>query len=292
MPPELPGNSQEATRALLQLLQQRDAARQEETRRLKEATRARILALLGTDPNTASITDPDLAPQAEAFRGASRRGVADTRAALAERAAFTGLNLGGQGSGAFDTDVQSLGENAGFQEAGYNANLVGQKLEQRRGTLLQGLQLAQAMGATEEAQSIETQLASLDAELRQTGLETQSNLGRGQLGLGVLSQMLQQQRAGGELGLGYADLRERGLLGRGQLGLGALGLTLQDQRAARELGLSYADLRERGLLGRGQLGAGLVGQTLQNQRFYDQLGFSYADLEARANREAFLSLMR
>src|SRR5262245_34966386 len=151
---------------LLKKTQQKD----DENKAIKDAQRARLLELLGTNVNDASITDADLKPQADAYALAQYRAMQQQRAMLAERAAAAGLNTGGAGSGAFDTNLQGLAEQAGEKSAAFNADLVGRKLTERRAQLMQGLQLADAIGARQEANALQAQLAAIDAQLRQTAL--------------------------------------------------------------------------------------------------------------------------
>jgi hypothetical protein len=123
--------------------------------------RAQVMALLGQDPNAASITDPDLAPQANAYGAARERAARQQRAAIMER-----LGAGGAASSsAADIAQQQNADTAGQDTAAFNAGLVGDKLRQRQQTLEAGIQTAASLGMTEEAQNLSRQLANLNAQM-------------------------------------------------------------------------------------------------------------------------------
>ncbi len=126
--------------------------------------------------------DPNLAPQARAYSAARTRAAQRQRSTAAERAAFTGENLGGQGGGAFDSTVNSIQEGAGQDIAGYEAGLVGQEMQARRSDLLNALQLANAVGARDQSAQIQMQLANLDAQIRRESLAQQGSIANANLG--------------------------------------------------------------------------------------------------------------
>lgn len=205
-PSPSPGGGYDSTSAILDYMRQQDAARTQQNQAVTDTTRQTLLNIMGQDTNNASINDADIKPQADAYRVASQRGATQERAALAERAASQGLLSGGQSSGAFDAGIGGIQEQAGQHEASFNANLVGQKLQARKQQLMQALQIADALGARSEAQTLQSQIAALDAQLRTTGMGIQSDLGRGQLGLGLLGTVLGSQNQNDRLGLDYASL--------------------------------------------------------------------------------------
>lgn len=205
--PSAPSSSMDAgTSAMLDYMKSRDAQRDAETAGIRQMQRDKLMSLMGQDMNNASINDSDLRPQADAFKLARDRSAKQEREMLAERAAFTGMNSGGQGSGAFESGLQGIQEQSGQDTAAYNAALVGQKLQERRGMVMQALQLADALGARSEANTLQSQLAQLDAGLRSTGMQMQNQLGRGQLGLGFLNTMLNNQQFNDQMGYNYADM--------------------------------------------------------------------------------------
>jgi hypothetical protein len=127
-------------------------------------------------------SDPNLGPQSQAYEAARLRGAQRERAAGAERAAFEGLNSGGQGSGAFDTSVASGQESAGRDIASHDAALVGQEVQARRNDLMNALQLANSIGARDEASQIQLKLSDLDNQYRYAALGQQGSQFNAQLG--------------------------------------------------------------------------------------------------------------
>ena len=142
-----------------------------------EAMRAALLRLMGrSEPGAIDVnSDPNLSPQARAYAAARQRSAAQEREQTAERAAFQGLNSGGQGSGAFDTSLAGIQENAGRDIAGNEAGLVGQEVAARRNDLQQALQLANAIGARDQASQLQQQLAQLDTTYRYAALNQQNS---------------------------------------------------------------------------------------------------------------------
>ena len=137
---------------------------------LTAAVRAQLLKLMsGTDRPFDAASDP----RAAAYRRARGRSADQERAQAAERAAFMGLNLGGQGSGAFETQVQGIQEGAGEDIAGYEADIQNQEVQARRQQLIQALELATAVGARNEANALQRELANLDTQYRYAALGEQ-----------------------------------------------------------------------------------------------------------------------
>ena len=137
---------------------------------LESAVRQQLLRLLG---ESGQAIDVNADPRAATYRKARQRSAQDERARFAERAAASGLNLGGQGSGAFETGIQGIQEGAGEDIAGYEANLVGEEVQARRQQLMQGLELALALGARTEATALQRELANLDNTYRYAALGEQ-----------------------------------------------------------------------------------------------------------------------
>ena len=133
--------------------------------------------------NINPLTDPNLAPQANAYSAARQRGAERERSALAERAAASGLNQGGAGSGAFEQGISNLTERAGQDIAGQQAGLVGQEVAARRSDLLNGLQIANSVGARDQAAQIQRELANLDNQYRYAALGQNQSQFNDQYGL-------------------------------------------------------------------------------------------------------------
>src|SRR3990167_6561725 len=139
----------------------------------QDQIRALLLEQLGKMGEDPAIDDPALKNQSDAFRRAQVRGGEQQRAALAERAAFTGLNSGGAGSGAFETGIQGIQEGIGEDTAAFDAGLVGQELQGRRAQLQNLLQMALATGDAEAARMVQLQMAQMDDALRRATLGQQ-----------------------------------------------------------------------------------------------------------------------
>jgi hypothetical protein len=117
-----------------------------------------------------SANDPFIKGEMDAQALLAERSRQDRRAASAERAAFTGLNSGGQGSGALDADIASGFEDKGQKLAGLQAQLFGRELQARRTQMSQMLAMALQSGDNEAARALQLQIANMDAELRRMGL--------------------------------------------------------------------------------------------------------------------------
>jgi hypothetical protein len=89
---------------------------------------------------------------------------------LAERAAASGLNNGGAGSGAFDSAIQSQIESQGIDVANYQARLMTQEISARRQDVLNALQFAQG----QEKLYLEQYLQMLNSALQKYGMDQQN----------------------------------------------------------------------------------------------------------------------
>ncbi len=144
---------------------------QEEDAQIKATMRDSLLRLMQQGQEPVDIqNDKVMGGAASAYRNAARREQTQGRDALAERAAFLGLNLGGQGSGSFEGQLQGQEEGVRQDVAGYEANLAVTELQNRRNMLMQGLQIANALGARTEASSLQRELAVLDTKIKQQQL--------------------------------------------------------------------------------------------------------------------------
>lgn len=148
----------------------------------QNSIRALLLQKLQEFGQPTSPNDPIIAGQTEAYRNERTRSAEAERAQMAERAAFQGLLSGGQSSGAFDTTVQGINEQAGQDVSGFKAQLMGRELENRRSQLASMLSLAVQSGDQESARSLQLQIAQMDQELRKMGLAQQGSQFNAQLG--------------------------------------------------------------------------------------------------------------
>lgn len=230
--------------------------------------RQRLLQLLGTDPTKASITDADLAPQADAYAAAREKARREQQANNATRMGAVGLSS----SGAADNARNAGYEAAGQDTAAFNANLVGQKLQQRQQTLEQAIQSAQSLGMTEEAHQLQQQLANLSAQMQTM-----------QLGQGAQGQALQRQVAN-------LDNASKTYLANLDADLRRQGFSTSERLATMD-----AELRRYGIDVQGNLGLlnaiiQMTGQGQQNQQFYDSLGAQLGMFGATLNQNLINNL--
>lgn len=159
-------------KALTDAVQQQLAQNQQ----LMAARRDSLLRLMDQGNKPVDLqNDPTLKAQSDTYRVSKKRGEAEQRAALAERAAFTGLNSGGQGSGSFESALGSLGEQTNEDIAAHDAQLAYGELSARRSALLQAIQIADAIGARSEAEQLNVALAQIDAAMKQAQLTQNQN---------------------------------------------------------------------------------------------------------------------
>jgi hypothetical protein len=143
-----------------------------------------------------TMEDPIVKAQADAFAQAQQRGLEQTRAAMAERAAATGT----LGSGGFNADVQGAYQDMGNQIAGQNASLLGQRLDQQRQEIQNALQMGGQYLSDQQKNALSLKLAQINDATQRMGLGVQERLGTGQLNLGMLNALMQNQQAGNALG--------------------------------------------------------------------------------------------
>jgi hypothetical protein len=167
------------------------------------AQREAILQLLqhGNEPIDVA-SDPILSAQQGQYTQARRTGALQDRGAMAERAAAEGLNSGGQGSGAFDSGVQSINEGASRDIAGHQSELAMNELGARRQQFAQALQLADAIGARKESAQLQMKLAEIDAQLRKYGLDQQQDQFQDSMGFSWAKYLQDQNRDALLAGLG------------------------------------------------------------------------------------------
>lgn len=176
---------------------------------LAGAYRDSLMKMLTDNQQTPSINDPALKAQADAYSLAQTRAKQRARSALAERMSAPGG--AGVDSGSFENSLRGFEQAQGESEAGYNAGLVGNELQQRRQQLLSAASLAGNQLNAEDARALQKELAQLDAAIKRESIAQQGALGN-------------------------ADIALRGELGRGQLNLGLLQALQQGRQFDQSLG--------------------------------------------------------
>jgi hypothetical protein len=237
--------------------------------------RARLLDLLGTDTNNISTTDADVAPQSRAFNAQVDREAQAQRAQALEEANVEGTS----NSGATVNRLSALGMQAAQTKGANDANLIGQKQQQRIQQLQNAIQVASSLGMTQQANDLQRQLANLQAQVTMRGQDV--------------------TQAGQQIQVGLANLDTSSKLYLGQLNaqLQREGYSTQERLAAldaevRKLGintqgdLGQLDIALRQQLGVGQLNLGLLQTLLSNNQANNQLGLSAAQIQALLNQNA------
>ncbi len=159
----------------------------------------KLLLTGGTDGMQLDMDNPAIQAQRSNFDRMNSRETTKQRLAGAERAAARGT----LGSGGFDADMSAAEQAQGDRASGFESQLMTQELQGQRERVMQGLQMALQSGDAAQARQLQERLGTLDATIRREGLGVQEKLGKGQLGLGLLGQLLGDKQAGNALGLGY-----------------------------------------------------------------------------------------
>jgi hypothetical protein len=241
-------------------------AAQNPQQQMQGMLRSSIMGMLGQNVNSASVADADLAPQSQAFRAAAERSQAARRAETVHAA-----QRGGYGnSGALDQRLDALSQQTGQAIGQNDANLVGQKLETRRGQLVKAMELAQQAGLTDEANQLQREIANLGArvqsrgqDISREGLQLQNNLANldssTRIYLGDLNAQMQREGVSAQERMARMDseLRRYGIDVQGNLGL--LDTALRGQLGNRQIDLDY-----------------------------DRLGVDVGEIQARMNRDAVI----
>jgi hypothetical protein len=119
-----------------------------------------------TKSRNPSLSDPGLKAQSDAYSVGQQRARDQARASIAERFAANGI----ADSGAMDQGVAGLYQQQGENQGTFNANLVGNELQNQRAELLNYMQLAGSRLTAQEAQALQLKIADIDAQLRSQGL--------------------------------------------------------------------------------------------------------------------------
>lgn len=153
------------------------------------AVREAILQGLKTsvNPDPAQV---NAHPAAQAARLSLQRSSERDRRQLAERASVEGWS----DSGAVDSELNKIKERRGIGEMQFVGNLATQQLQDNRQFLLQNLALAQGEGQFEKAQSLQRELAAIDAALRDKGINVAAGGASDRLGFDYTALQLQANR--------------------------------------------------------------------------------------------------
>jgi hypothetical protein len=117
------------------------------------------------------LNDPALRAQSDAYAVGQQRARDQAREALAERMSTNGT----ADSGALDTGIRGLYQTQGENQAGFNANLVGNELTRQRDELTSYMQMSGARLSATEANQLQARIAEINAALQAQGMTNQNN---------------------------------------------------------------------------------------------------------------------
>jgi len=205
---------------------------------LNSAFKDSLLKMLSDNQQAPSIEDPALKGQADAFAVGQTRSTQTARSAMAERAAAQGGS--GVDSEVFDQGLSGLYQQQGEAQGSFNAGLVGNELQQRRAQLMSAAALAGNQLTSEQQMALQKQLAETDAAIKREGLAQQGGqfgqtLSEQQRQSGI-DEQLKRLGITSQTQLGQGDLDLRRMLGSGQLSLGLLQALMQNQQHGQTLG--------------------------------------------------------
>lgn len=156
--------------------------------------------------------DPNFKQQTDAFGATQDRARGQYASEAAERLSAKGLG----NSGAMQQEQRLADERAATAKGGFEAQLVGRELENRRNEIQQSLGNLRGMISGDQQLALQKELAQLDAQLKQAGIDQSGSLGaqelalKNKLGTGGLNidlmRLLQQgQQFGDTMGFNVAD---------------------------------------------------------------------------------------
>lgn len=148
---------------------------------MNDEVRNTIMRLLGQGAGDISVTDPNLAPAARAYRNAAQRETQRRREVMAERLAAQGLG----DSGAFDAEVASGLQDEGTGIANFESQLILNEMKNRREELMQALQLGAGLLTAEQQRAVQLEIAHLEAALRREGMSLQNQQFYDNLGFNI-----------------------------------------------------------------------------------------------------------
>jgi hypothetical protein len=176
------------------------------------------------NPQPINAQNSQIAPAIEANKLAEQRGMERNRNLLAERSAANGTS----NSGGFESQLLGLGQDRAAREGQFAGNAVADLGRQQQQDITSALAMGGNLLGDQQRMDLQKQLADLDAQLRREGLGAQtslgnrdidlrSRLGEGQLNLGLLSALLNNDQFGRSLDQNAlqfgAGLDQQGLLG-------------------------------------------------------------------------------
>jgi hypothetical protein len=156
--------------------------------------------------------DPNIRQQVDPYAAAQERARRNYESESAERLSARGM----ANSGVMDQERRYAMETAGQNTGMFEAQLVGRELQNRRAEIQTALAQLMQMGESDKTRQLQRELAEIDRQLKQAGLDLQGSLGhaelwlRDKLGTGALNvdmlrALLQNNQFGQNLGFNIAD---------------------------------------------------------------------------------------
>jgi hypothetical protein len=178
----------------------------------QDVVRNTYLAQATQDPTAVTTNDPAIKAQTDPYNAAIERQKNSYLSGQAEQLAAKGLGSSGQ----MNNEQRYAGEQAGQQEGGFAAQLVGNEINARRQQVQDALSGLSGAITQDQKQALEEELAKLTQQTQMYGINTEAGtaanqqainkqLGTGQLNLGYLSTLLNNQQQANALGLNYAN---------------------------------------------------------------------------------------
>ena len=159
------------------------------------------------NPAAVNAQNPEIQGAIRTNRLAEQRGMERERAMLAERAAAQGMDA----SGGFESQLLGLAQNRAAREAGFEGQQVADLGRRQSQEVMAALGLGGQMLSDQDRMNLQRYGIDTDAALRREGYGMQGSLGNREL-----------------------DIRDK--LGSGNLNMGLLGLLLNNQQFGQNLG--------------------------------------------------------
>lgn len=136
-----------------------------------------LLKMLGDSQTPASLGDPALKAQSDAYAVGQQRSTEQARSAMAERAAQNGGT--GVNSGAFDQGLAGLFGQQGEAQGAFNAGLVGDAAKSKLAQMQSALSMMGSDINSEQGRALQKQIADTQAQIQREGLkQNESQFGR------------------------------------------------------------------------------------------------------------------
>lgn len=198
-----------------------------------------------SQPQTVTADDPQIKNALNASRAEEERNFARSRGEAAERATAQGTNM----SGGFDALIAGQRAGIGARQGQRAADLVQQQQLDRMSQIMSALSIGQGVMSDSDRNTLQRELATLDASLRREGMGLQASEGAAER---ALRQALQSESIGFNANEGSAERDLRRALADQSTGFNYAQLNQQGdqfgQNLSAQLAMNDAELEQRLLL--------------------------------------------